>query len=73
MLPACPPADPGAHGCFDLLALLALHTKGADSRKAVEGCLKKKLLEGAATPAWLTRALTGHQVGQHSPQCLCLM
>lgn len=54
--------DPGTHGCFDLVVLLALHAKGADSKRAVEACLRKKLVEGAATPAWLTRALAGHQV-----------
>lgn len=52
---------------------MALHTKGSDSRKAVEACLKKKLLEGAATPAWLTRALTSHQVGRYTgPGARCL-
>lgn len=70
LLPAAR-TDPGAHGCFDLVVLLALHTKGSDSRKAVEACLKKKLLEGAATPAWLNRALTSHQVRQTARAVCC--
>jgi len=58
--------DLASHGCLDLVVLLALHAKGSDSRKAVEALLKKKLMEGQAATAWITRALTGHQVGcQH--------
>lgn len=57
------PLDVAALGCFDLVVLLALHAKSADSRRAVEACLKKKLLEGdGAAAAWFANALTGHQV-----------
>eukprot|EP00882_Tetradesmus_deserticola_P024430 GHRQ01026698.1.p2 GENE.GHRQ01026698.1~~GHRQ01026698.1.p2 ORF type:complete len:202 (+),score=96.91 GHRQ01026698.1:184-789(+) len=54
---------PAAHRCFDLLVLLALHARGGASRKAVEQCLKRKLLEGHAHAAWISRSLQGHQVG----------
>jgi hypothetical protein len=56
-------AAPSAHRCFDLLALLALHARGGASRKAVEQSLKRKLLDGHANAAWISRSLQGHQVG----------
>jgi hypothetical protein len=56
-------AAPSAHRCFDVLALLALHARGGASRKAVEQCLKRKLLDGHASAAWISKSLHGHQVG----------
>lgn len=56
------PAAPSSHRCFDLLVLLALHAKGGNSRKSVEACLKKKLLDGQTGAAWLSKSLKGHQV-----------
>jgi len=55
-------AEPSAHRTFDLLVLLALHAKRGASQKAVEGLLKKKLLEQQAGPAWFSQCLQGHQV-----------
>eukprot|EP00878_Enallax_costatus_P024090 GHUV01025681.1.p1 GENE.GHUV01025681.1~~GHUV01025681.1.p1 ORF type:complete len:600 (+),score=218.23 GHUV01025681.1:550-2349(+) len=53
--------EPNSHRCFDLLVLLALHAKGGPDRKAAEACLKKKLVDGHATSAWLSRSLHGYQ------------
>ncbi|KAF6266710.1 Fanconi anaemia protein FancD2 nuclease-domain-containing protein [Scenedesmus sp. NREL 46B-D3] len=47
---------PAAHRGFDLLALLALHARGGASRKAVEQCLKRKLLDGHGNASWISRA-----------------
>ncbi|WIA09029.1 hypothetical protein OEZ85_008443 [Tetradesmus obliquus] len=65
---------PAAHRCFDLLALLALHARGGASRKAAEQCLRRKLLEGHATAAWISRSLQGHQAAFHElvPSLLAL-
>eukprot|EP00775_Hariotina_reticulata_P013726 gene13726-13848_t len=53
--------EPSAHRSFDLLVLLALHAKGGAAQKAVEGLLRKKLMEQQAGPSWISHSLQGHQ------------
>jgi hypothetical protein len=60
MLPVAAPND---HRTVDLVVLLVLLGPGSQQLKQASSCLNKKMLEGHASLAWLTKSITSHKVG----------
>jgi hypothetical protein len=56
------PAAPQQHRTIDWVLLLLLCRNHGPQQKAAEALLQKKLQEGQAGLAWVTKAITGHQV-----------
>lgn len=67
LLPGLSLSGPGAtHRPLDFWALLVLHAKRPGCQKAVEGLLRKKILDApTAAAAWIGKAIQDHQVPSH--------
>ena len=53
---------PSDHRTNDLVVLLVLLGPGSQQQKQAGSCLNKKILEGHAGLAWLTKSITAHKV-----------